>query len=83
MIKFAFFNANGLHGKADKVLDFVAKEGIDITFLVETWLSKDASSPISHPILNVTRRSDEILMGGVAEHKAASSRSVRRNGDKK
>ena len=64
MPKFLFFNANGLTGKAEDILDFAENEQCDIGIIVETWLRDTDSSIIRRPIFNVTKPSNEILLRG-------------------
>ncbi len=64
MPRFALFNANGLVGKADEILDFAQLQNIDTFFVVETWLQQNSSTAILRPFLNVTQVSNQIIAGG-------------------
>jgi hypothetical protein len=63
MPKIAFFNANGLAGKAEAILEFAKEQDIDIFFVAETWMIPDTSSPIRQPFLNITKPIKGILTG--------------------
>jgi hypothetical protein len=64
MPKFGFFNANGLQGKADEIIDFVHTHNIDIFFVVETWLNPNDSTYIIRPFLNVTQDTNQVIAAG-------------------
>jgi hypothetical protein len=60
----ALFNANGLAGKADGILNYANQNRIDLFIIVETWLCSVDSSPISHPVINLVNPVFGPITGG-------------------
>ena len=59
------FNANGLAGKADPILNFSQHNELDITVITETWLAPNGNIPIlKNIIVNLTNANNEIIQGG-------------------
>jgi hypothetical protein len=59
-----FVNLNGLAGKAEEVLRFNKDNDIDLTLMVETWLSPSASVPFRPQIINLTNYNNQVTIGG-------------------
>ena len=55
MSKVSFFNAQGLNGKDKEIQNFLDEQENDICFIVETWLSPEASAILRAPFLNITK----------------------------
>lgn len=64
MIRVHFANLNGLSGKAEEVRRFNLDSNIDLTLLVETWLSPAASVPFRPHLVNLTNNNNEVIAGG-------------------
>lgn len=62
-MKIALFNANGLSGKDEVILDFFNTKKIDIFCIVETWNKKE-NSIINNNFTNVTKNNCNISTGG-------------------
>jgi hypothetical protein len=62
-MRVGLFNANGLEGKADLILNFSDEQDIDIMFLTETWL-KPNMAPIRNTILNLSKYNYELIAAG-------------------
>lgn len=63
-MRIAVFNANGLNGKDQEILEFSYSQGIDIFCIVETWLTPLKTTVIRNPCLNLTQENNEIIAGG-------------------
>jgi len=63
-MKVAIFNANGLPGKADLIINFLYRHQVDLMFVSETWLAKERSSTIQRTFLNVCKENRNIIVGG-------------------
>ena len=64
MPRVGLFDANGLVGKADEILDFANTQRIDGFFIVETWLNENSSTAILRPFLHLTQVTNQIIFGG-------------------
>ena len=63
-MRVGLFNANGLSGKADLILNFQKIEEIDIFIILETWLKSQDSSAILKPFVDLRQKDDLIITGG-------------------
>ena len=58
------FNANGLAGKAEEICQFNSQVQVDLSFIVETWLSPAASVPFRPHIANLMTENLQDTLGG-------------------
>ena len=58
------FNANGLAGKAEEICHFNSQVHVDLSFIVETWLSPTASVPFRPHIANLMTENTLGISGG-------------------
>lgn len=63
-MKIQIFNANGIAGKAEEIQRFAKNWKTDILATFETWLSDEASPPITPVVANLTSSNYEIINGG-------------------
>jgi len=63
-MKVAIFNANGLPGKADLIINFLCRHQVDLMFVSETWLAKERASAIQRTFLNMCKENRNIIVGG-------------------
>ncbi|RKP15808.1 hypothetical protein ROZALSC1DRAFT_26025, partial [Rozella allomycis CSF55] len=65
MSSIAFFNANGVVGKADNIMHFFNSQNIDLLILGETWLSSGDNVPFKNCcVYNACHESDDIILRG-------------------
>jgi hypothetical protein len=58
------FNANGVIGKADAILNFIDNEQLDIFFITETWVGDSQTSPIHGCFLQIGKSKTGVITGG-------------------
>ena len=63
-MRVGFFNANGLQGKGECILQFQRNRNLDVMVIVETWLRQEQSSVILQPFMTMSQRADRLIMGG-------------------
>jgi hypothetical protein len=65
MVRIGCFNANGLVGKAEPILEFIHSNKLNLFFITETLLDDNESTPIRGCFMNLAKpRNNGVITGG-------------------